>query len=446
MSLLLKIAERALNRPLLVHPDKLPIVLGILEGRIPLGDISALRQAAEEHIDAMPADAQQVMRGPAPNASRFVGSAIDEDPQTGARRMLPYSRTAEGVAIVTVTGSLINRGAWIGSYSGETSYEGFKHQLAAAVADPRVRSVLLDIESPGGEAVGALEAAEAVRNARAVKPVVAVVNGMAASAAYAIASGASRIVTTPSGVSGSIGVVLLHADYSRFLDKSGVTPTLIFAGAHKVDGNPFEPLPDGVREDLKREVDQFYDLFVATVSAGRKGMSPAAIRGTEARTFVGADAVAQGIADSVGTFEDVLAELSRGPQSRSPSTTAKGSQMDMMTSAPAAETAGIPKAEHDAAVAKAREDGKIEGAATERDRLNAIDGMTPPGMESLRDEMKADGGVTADMAARRFLEADKAARNAKLQGLKDGDKLASVAAAPLSTATAGTEAQPVLTG
>lgn len=95
----------------------------------------------------------------------------------------------------------------------------------------------------------------------------------------------------------------------------------------------------------------------------------------------------------------------------------------------------------------ARSEGRTEGAAAERERLNAIDGMMPPGMEKLRDEMKADGGVTADMAARRFLEAGNAARGAKLQGLKDADKTAAVAATVLSTATAAPgEQQPVLTG
>lgn len=312
MTLLLRIAERALNRPLLVHPDKLPIILDVLHGRIPLGDVSEARRIAEAHIDAMPSAAQAVMRGPLPGASRFVGSVEDDDPQTGKKRMLPYRRTAEGIAVVTITGSLINRGAFIGASSGETSYEGIKYQVAAAAADPRATAIIVDIESPGGEAVGAFEAADIVRQAAKIKPVVAVVNGMAASAAYALASAATRIITTPTGLSGSIGVVMLHADYSRQLEAKGITPTLIFAGAHKVDGNPFEPLPPGVREDLQAEVDQFYAMFVKSVAAGRKGLSPAAIRATEARTFIGADAVKAGLADEVGSFESALADLTRG--------------------------------------------------------------------------------------------------------------------------------------
>lgn len=311
MTMLLRIAERIINRPLLIHPDKVPLALAVLQGRIPIGDAEALRAAAEDRINAMPAEARQTMRGPAPGASRFVGSNTETDEAGNRVGRLPYRRTDDGVAVITITGSLINRGAWVGSYSGETSYEGVQHQISAALADQKTRGILLDIDSPGGEATGAFETAAAVRAAAMRKPVVAVVNGMAASAAYAIASGADRIVTTPTGVSGSIGVVLLHADFSRQLDKEGIEPTLIFAGAHKVDGNPFEPLPDSVRADLQAEVGKYYDLFVETVAAGRRALSPKAIRATEARTYVGADAVAAGLADEVGSFASALTYLSR---------------------------------------------------------------------------------------------------------------------------------------
>jgi len=371
MSLLLRIAERALNRPLLIHPDKVPLILGVLEGRIPVETDQELRDEAQARIAELPEEARAVLTGPSPEASRFVGESVDTDPLTGQQSRLPYRRTKNGIAVITVTGSLVNRGAWIGSYSGSTSYEGIKHQVAVAAADPRTRAILLDIESPGGEAVGAFETAHAVRAADRIKPVHAVVNGMAASAAYAIAAGARRIVTGPSGIVGSIGVVMVHADYSRAIDKRGITPTLIFAGAHKVDGHPFGPLPESARDGLQAEVDRFYDLFVGTVAQLRDGLDDAAIRATEARTFLGADAVDVGLADELGTFEEVLADLSRGG-SRS-TTVMKGSfQMTQTTSAPAAETAGIPKAEHDLAVAAARTDGHAAGAKAERERFAAI--------------------------------------------------------------------------
>jgi signal peptide peptidase SppA len=368
MTLLTRIAERVLNRPLLVHPDKLPIVLGVLQGRIPLGDVSDLRRQAEDNIAAMPEAARVAMLGP--SASRFVGDSTERDANGRAISGLPYKRTSDGIAIVTVTGSLINRGAWVGSSSGETSYEGIKFQIGAAANDPKVRSILLDIESPGGEAVGAFEAADAVRVANKQKPVTAIVNGMAASAAYALASGAGSIVTTATGMAGSIGVVMLHADYSRFLDAEGVTPTLIFAGSHKVDGNPFEPLSDAVRSDLQAEVDNFYALFVKTVSAGRKGLSAAAIRATEARTFLGKEAVDRGLADSVGTFESTLADISRG-LARTMSIPAKGAKMDATEGAPAA-NAGISLTDHTAALAKASSDAAVAASKAAQTRIESI--------------------------------------------------------------------------
>lgn len=346
MTSLIHIADRVLNRPLLVTRDKAQLVLSVLAGRIGVN---------------------------APEASRFEGSSIVED-DNGARRSVPYRVTREGVGIVTITGSLVNRGAWVGASSGLTSYEGIGYQLKTAMADPSVQSVILDLHSPGGEAVGAFEVAALVRDLAARKRTVAIVNGMAASAAYAIASGATEIVTTETGVSGSIGVVLLHADFSRQLDREGITPTLIHAGAHKVDGNPFEPLSDDVREDLQSEVNAFYDAFLATVAKGRGNrLTAAAARKTEARTFIGTAAVEAGTADRVGSFETVLAELSRATTPKGGRSTSHNGRLSMSetSGAPAAEVAGITQAEHDVAVKAAADTARAEGSKAATDRLVA---------------------------------------------------------------------------
>lgn len=291
-SILIHIADRALNRPLLITPEKASVIMSVLAGRIGV-DASAL----------------------GPDASRFVGSNYPTD-ETGRERFTPFKATRDGVGIITIAGSLVNRGAWIGASSGLVSYEGIKFQLQSAMNDPGTHSVILDLSSPGGEAIGAFETAEMVRQLAAKKRTVAVVNGMACSAAYAIASGANEIVTTETGVSGSIGVVLLHADYSEALAGEGIKPTLIFAGAHKVDGNPFEPLSKAVKADMQAEIDAFYQQFLATVAKGRGARTTAeAARKTEARTFIGADAVKAGLADRVGTFESVLKDLIKNPKS-----------------------------------------------------------------------------------------------------------------------------------
>jgi len=272
---LLHIAERVINRPLLVDPGKLAIITEVLSGRIGI-------------------DAANL----APEASRFAGT---KNHLAGAAY-----RIDDGTAIIPIIGSLVNRGAWIGASSGLTSYEGIGAQLRTAANDPNVRDIVLDIESPGGEALGAFETAEIVRAVAATKPVVVCINGMAASAAYAIASAATKIVTTPTGLSGSIGVVMLHADYSRKLDKEGVTPTLIFAGARKVDGNPVQPLSSAVRDDLQADVETYYAQFLACVAKGRPALGAKGARATDARIFIGASAVAAGLADRVGSFDDAV--------------------------------------------------------------------------------------------------------------------------------------------
>jgi signal peptide peptidase SppA len=304
--LLLHIADRVLNRPLMLHPDKLTLIASVLDGRIGI-DSSSLAAKDADHV-----------KKSGPTGSRFVGQFEPIDPKSPGAGRKPYRTTADGVAIIPVIGSLVNRGSWMDALSGVTSYEKLKFLVATAAADRDVTSILLDMDSPGGEAVGAFEAGDVVAAAARVKEVVAVVNGMAASAAYAIASQATRIVTTQSGISGSIGVVMLHADYSVAIANKGIKPTLIHAGARKVDGNPYQPLTKEVRGELQAEIDRFYDLFVSSVAIGRAGMTEDAIRATEARTYIGTDAVAVGLADAVGNFESILSELSASAQARLP--------------------------------------------------------------------------------------------------------------------------------
>lgn len=340
MTHLLQIADRVLNRPLLITRDKAQVILSVLGSRIGVNE---------------------------PEASRFEGDHVDRSANGRAVAVKPYT-VSKGVGIITVTGSLVNRGAWIGASSGLTSYEGIGHQLKTAANDPAVTSVILDLHSPGGEAVGAFETAALVRQLSASKRTIALVNGMAASAAYAIASGATEIVTTETGVSGSIGVVLLHADFSRQLDREGISPTLIHAGAHKVNGNPFEPLSADVRDDLQAEVNAFYDAFLSSVAKGRGNrLTAAAARKTEARTFIGKNAVAAGVADRVGSFESVLAELHRASGAKP--VQSRRTSMDTYDSTP---SGTISRADHDQAVSTAYAEATMAGATAERHRFSAV--------------------------------------------------------------------------
>ena len=280
---LVHLADKIINRPMMLLPDKLALAVSILDGRIGI-------------------DGSGLMDGrPTPAASRSSGNA-KESPH--------YRRAGDGVAIIPVIGSLVNRGGWLDALSGVTSYTGLRTAINTAIQDEDISTVILDIDSPGGEAVGAFEAADHIRDQGTKKPIVAWVDGLCCSAAYCIASSTSRIVVTPSSVIGSIGVVSLHVDRSRRMDREGLTPTMIYAGAHKVDGNPLEPLSEEVKSDLQAEVDFFYEMFVARVAQGRPLLSANAIRATEARTFIGERAVAAGLVDAVGTLSQVINELS----------------------------------------------------------------------------------------------------------------------------------------
>jgi signal peptide peptidase SppA len=212
----------------------------------------------------------------------------------------PYE-IGDGIATLPIRGGLANRredGWW-----DTTTYEGFRDTLSACLADPACSAILLDIDSPGGTAAGAMETAEAIRAASAQKPVIAFVDGMACSAAYALASGASRVVCAPSAMLGSIGVVMLHFDVSKMLENYGVKPTLLFSGAYKTDGFPTKPLDKGSTGRLQQMLDDHYGHFVATVGKHRPDLGVDGARKTEAGLFVGPRAVSSGLADMMGDMK-----------------------------------------------------------------------------------------------------------------------------------------------
>lgn len=282
---------RLFNRPLLLTPAKARDLVGVLAPRAGLaGRLVDAGQGAVVDLDALLPEAMD---------------ARDD------RKPYPV---ADGVAVIEVVGTLVAKLGTMDPWSGMTGYDGLIAKLDAATVDPDVRGILLDIESPGGEVHSSLdECVVAIREAAAAKPVWAVCSDYAASAAYWLAAQADYVVVPPTGEVGSVGVVCLHADFSRALDKDGVTVTLIHGGAHKVDGNPYEPLPEDVRANIQRDVDTIWSRFVGAVAEAR-GLAADAVKATEARCFMGQAAVDVGFADAVLTpdeaFNAFLQELS----------------------------------------------------------------------------------------------------------------------------------------
>ena len=210
--------------------------------------------------------------------------------------------------MIDIFGVLAHRGGLNADSDYVMGYDSIARRLDAALGDIDVESIVLNMDSPGGAANGAFDAADLVASANKIKAVHAAIGDMAASATYAIASAATSISITRTGMAGSIGVVMRHIDASKRLEQDGYSVTHIHAGAHKVDGHPFAPLSDEVRTDLQAEVDKVYDLFVATVAENR-GIPEAAVRATEARIYTGDEAVKMGLADRVETPDQLIARL-----------------------------------------------------------------------------------------------------------------------------------------
>ena len=211
-----------------------------------------------------------------------------------------------GLAFIPMRGTLVHRNG--DPWYGTRGYDDIRREFDAAIADPDVAGIVFDIHSGGGMVYGNFELAEHIRKNRDEKPSMSVVNAGAMSGAYSLGSSAKKMVSTPSGDSGSIGVLTMHVDMSKALEKFGVAISLIHAGEHKVDGNPFNPLPDNVRADMQARLDGMWQKFISVVAVNR-GMSEQAVRDTQARVYQADEAVKIGLVDAVMSPQDAVASF-----------------------------------------------------------------------------------------------------------------------------------------
>lgn len=266
------LASRVFGTPLMIARAKLEVILGVLGPRLTGGALDV------------------------------VDPVVDPAPLT--------SITTEKIAVISVIGTLVSRSGYLDAASGLQSYGEISDALASAMDDPTVRGVILDIDSSGGEVGGLFDLVEQIRTIRSAsaKPLWAVANESALSAAYAIASAADRLYVTRTGEVGSIGVVAVHIDESGADAKAGLAWTFLFAGDRKVDGNAHEPLSERARATIQADVDRLYAEFCALVATNR-GLSLQAVRGTEAAIYRGTLAVRAGLADRLGTLDLAIAEM-----------------------------------------------------------------------------------------------------------------------------------------
>lgn len=283
----------------------------------------------------------------------------------------PYAY-ADGIAVIPVHGSLINRFPY--SLGFITGYQYIANMIQLAIADIDVKGIVLDINSHGGECAGCFELADLIRESSSIKPIVSFVDSNGHSAAYAIASAASKIYVTESASVGSVGVVAAHFDYSKMMDEVGVKVTFIFAGDHKVDGNPYQELSGETKDRIQASVDRHYDNFVSRVSSFRS-LDRSIILNTKADVFDSQSALELGLIDGIMTpamVSNVFTQFK-----------VKGSKM--------AESSQVPSVD----IAAVTQTAKKE----ERDRISAIT-MSPnaKGRSNLANHLAFNTNMSAEDA------------------------------------------------
>lgn len=265
------------DQPWAILPEKLQAIQGLLSLR--LSGVKLTPEAIAEQIGAADARRNSVRNGV--------------------------------IAVLPVYGVLMQRVDMLSEMSGGTSTERIAKNFRQLMADPNIGTIVLDIDSPGGGVYGIAELAAEIHSARSEKRIVASANSMAASAAYWLATAADEVVVTPGGEVGSIGVYMIHEDWSGAYEQAGVKPTLIKYGAHKAEGIDIQPLDAAAHDAFQSRVDEYGGMFTQAVAKNR-GTTVANVNATfgQGRVFGAKEAVKLGMADRVESMQDTLARLS----------------------------------------------------------------------------------------------------------------------------------------
>jgi signal peptide peptidase SppA len=273
------LAQRLFNTPLALHPRKAEVVMAALTDRFGLTRIQSMSDWDD-----------------------------DDDSFSRQARDTGYD-VVEGIAVIPIQGTLVQKLGTLRPYSGMTGYDGIRACFLQALNDGEVKAICLDIDSPGGEVAGCFDLVDEIYAARGSKPVWAILSESAYSAAYALASAADKIIVPRTGGVGSVGVIVMHVDWSQKIKNDGLQVTIITYGDRKAESNPYEPLSETARKAIQSDIDEMGRLFVSTVSRNR-GITEKTVRDTEAACFLGADGVQLGLADQVASpdaaFRDLL--------------------------------------------------------------------------------------------------------------------------------------------
>ena len=346
-----------------------------------------------------------------------------------------------GVAIISAYGVMAKRINIFMLISGGVSTEILQNQIKQAIHDDDVKSIILDIDSPGGTVNGTFETAELVFNARSEKPIVAFANGMADSAAYAIASAASKIYMSSVATEvGSIGVVATHVDVSEHEKRDGIKTTEITAGKFKRTASQYEPLSKEGLADIQSQVDILYTVFVEKVAQFRAVSVQTVLDDmADGRVFIGQQAIDANLVDGIATIDSLIDQLSNGIEPQKLTGVLASNEaykiinhletdLEEISMADKKITKGFILDNHPEIAEAFRNEGrdgfnldeiKKQSATDERNRIKSVEDQLISGHEDLINELKFDGKTTGPEAAVQILANEKKTRGNIAQQLID---------------------------
>jgi ClpP class serine protease len=280
------IASMALNQPLFLEPAYAQVFFSGIAGKL---NISELTNHEGQLI--LPEGMEELAGG-------FSSSRARERSY----------RVENGVAVLPVDGTLVHKFGYMRPSSGMTGYDGILARAQQAMADPDVKGILLDQDSPGGSVAGCFDTTRALQKLEREggKPIWSLCYDLTASASMAIAAGASKRLITANGRAGSVGVIMAHSSHKKALEEAGIKVTIIASGAHKADGNPYEDLPENVLKNFQRDTDALREEFAELV-AGAIGRDASHVLKTEAQVYRGQEAIDIGFADDLVNGHEAIA-------------------------------------------------------------------------------------------------------------------------------------------
>jgi len=284
------VMQRMFNTPVMIRQEKAEMIVAALADRLGIASLQRMDGSAMTSVEM--------------NAMAAVGR----------RERRVESRmfdVVDNVAWIPISGTLVHKLGSLDPYSGMTGYDGIMTKVRSAMADEDVRAIWLDIDSPGGEVSGCFDTAReiaAYSKRSGGKPIWAMCNETACSAAYAIASAADKVFAPETSVVGSIGVYILFVDWTKALDKDGIAVQFIRSGTKKARGSGYEAIDADTIAKLQASVDETREMFVRLVASNRR-LTQQKVRDTEADWYGGNAALNLGLIDGVMSEVEAFSKL-----------------------------------------------------------------------------------------------------------------------------------------